>query len=92
MFLSGLRRKPSKIWVNQDSEFYKKWLDDNHIEICSTHNEGNSVVAKRFIKTLKHKPYRHMTDVSVYFYVLDNIVDTWNNTYHKKTQNKAYWY
>ena len=33
----------------------KKWLDDNDIFIYSTHNEGKSVVAKRFIKNLKCK-------------------------------------
>ena len=42
----------------------------------STHIEGKSVVAERFIRTLKNKIYRHMTAVSqnVYIYKLDNIV------------------
>ena len=42
-----------------------------------THNEGKSVVAKRFIRTLKNKIYKHMIAVSknVYFDVLDEIVD-----------------
>ena len=30
----------------------------------STHNEGKSVVAERFIKTLKNKIYKHMTSIS----------------------------
>ena len=51
--------KPNKIWVDQGSEFYnrdfKKWLSDNDIEMYSTYNEGKSVVAERFIKTLKNK-------------------------------------
>ena len=44
----------------------------------STHNEGNSVVAERFIRTLKNKIYKHMTAVSknVYFDVLDDIIHT----------------
>ena len=50
-------RKPDKIWVYHVSEFYnsvfKKWLKDNDIEMYSTHNEGKSVVAERFIKNLK---------------------------------------
>ena len=50
-------RKPNKIWVNKGSEFYnssfKKWLKHNNIEIYSIHNEGKSVVAERFIRTLK---------------------------------------
>ena len=50
------KRKPNKLWVDQGREFYNKpvqeWLD---ILICSTHNEGKSVIAERFIKTLKLK-------------------------------------
>ena len=50
-------RKPNKIWVDQRSEFYnnnfKKWLSDNNIIMYSTYNEGKSVVAERFIRTLK---------------------------------------
>ena len=52
-------RKPNKIWVDKGSEFYnnsfKKWLKDNDIEMYSIHNEGKSVVAERFIRTLKTK-------------------------------------
>ena len=55
--LYNSKRKPSKIWVDQGSEFYnnhfKKWLKDNNIEMYSTHNEGKSIVAERFITTLK---------------------------------------
>ena len=56
----------------------------------STYNEGKSVVAERFVKTLKTKIYKHMAAVSknVYFDVLDNIVDEYNNTYHKTTKMK----
>ena len=51
----------------------------------STNNEGKSVVAKRFIRTMKNKIYKHMTAVSknVYYDVLDDIVNEYNNTYHK---------
>ena len=51
----------------------------------STYNEGKSVVAERFIRTLKNKTFKHMTAISknVYFDVLDNIVDKYNNTVHK---------
>ena len=49
----------------------------NNIEMCSTYNEGKSVVAERFIRTLKNKIFKHMTVVSknVYFDVLGNIVN-----------------
>ena len=60
-------RKPSKTWVDKSSEFYnshfQKWLKDNNIEIYSTHNEGKSVVAERFIRTLQNKIYKHMTSI-----------------------------
>ena len=51
----------------------------------STYNEVKSVVAERFIRTLKTKIYKHMTAVSkiVYFDVLNDIVDKYHNTYHK---------
>ena len=49
-------RKPNKIWVDQGSEFYnhvfKRWLSRNKIIMYSTYNEGKSVVAERFIRTL----------------------------------------
>ena len=50
----------------------------------STYNEGRSVVAERFIRTLKNKIYKHMTAISknAYFDVLDGIVNKYNNTYH----------
>ena len=58
-------RKPNKIWLDQGGEFYnnvfKKWLSDNDITMYSTYNEGKSVVAERFIRSLKNKLYKHMT-------------------------------
>ena len=79
--LDNLKRKPYKIWVDQGSKFYnssfKKWLKNNDIEMYSTHNEGKSVAAERFIRTLKNKIYKHMTAVSknAYFDVLNDIFD-----------------
>ena len=81
-------RKPNKICVDKGSEFYnsffKKWLQDNDIEMHSIHNEGKSVVTERFIRTLKTKIYEYMTSVSkkVYIDKLDHIVNEYNNTYH----------
>ena len=48
----------------------------------STHNDEKSVVAERFIRTLKNKIGKHMTAISknIYFDVLDDIVDRYNNT------------
>ena len=56
----------------------------------STHNEGKSVVAERFIRTLKNKICKHMTTNSenVYFNVLNDIIHECNNTYHKTIKLK----
>ena len=92
--LGNSRRKPNKIWLDQGSEFYnnhfEKWLKDNNIEMYSTQNEGKSVVAERFVRTLRNKIYKHMTAISknVYFEVLNDIVDEYNNTYHKSIKMK----
>ena len=60
-------------------------MRDNNIEMYSTYNEGKSVVAERLIRTLKNKIFKHITAVSkkVYFDVLNDIVDKYNNTFHK---------
>ena len=56
----------------------------------STHNEGKSVVAERFIRTLKNNIYKHVTAISknVYFDVLDDIIDEYNNLYHRTIKMK----
>ena len=87
-------RKSNKIWVDQGSEFYnnnlKKWLSDNNIIMYSTYNEGKSVVAERFIRTLKNKLYKHMTATgkNVYYDVLDDVVSKYNNTKHNTIKMK----
>ena len=57
--------------------------------MCSVHNEGKSVVAERFIRTLKNKIYKHMTSVSknVYIDKLDDLVNEYN-TYHRTLKMK----
>ena len=87
-------RKPNKIWVDQGGEFYnnvfKNWLSDNDIIMYSTYNEGKSVVAERFIRILKNKLYKHMTatDKIVYYDVLDDVVNKYNNTKHSTIKMK----
>ena len=57
---------------------------------CSTHNEGNSVAAERFIRTLKNKIYKHMTSISKYVYIdkLDHIVNEYDNSYQRTIKMK----
>ena len=88
------KRKPNKTWVDQGSEFYnnafKDFLKIDNIEMYSTYNEGKSVVAQRFIRTLKNKIFKLMTAITknVYFDVLDDIVNKYNNTIHKTIKMK----
>ena len=50
----------------------------------STHNEGKSVVAERFIRTLKKKIYKYIGSISKNLYIdeLDDIFNKYSNTYH----------
>ena len=74
--------------IDKGSEFYnssmKSWLEKNEIEMYSTQNEGKSVIAERFIRTLKNRIYKYMTSVlkNVYIDILDDLVNKCNNTYH----------
>ena len=83
--LSDCNRKPNKVWVDQGSEFYnksfKKFLKINNIEMYSTYNEGKPVVAERFIRT-------SAINQNIYFDVLNDIVDKYNNTVHKTIKMK----
>ena len=86
--------KPNKIWVDKGGKFYnnyfKKWLQDNDIVMYSTHNEGKSVVAERFIRIIKNKIYKYMTSISknVYIDKLDDILNEYNNTYYRTIKIK----
>ena len=56
----------------------------------SAHNEGKSVVAERFIRTLKSKIQKYMTAILKNFYIdeLDDIVNEYNNTFHRTIKMK----
>ena len=94
--LKKSNRRNCGILVDKGSEFYnshfKKWFKDNNIEMYSTHNEEKSVIAKRFIRTLKNKIYKYMTSVSknVYIDKLDVIVDEYNKTKHRTIKMKPF--
>ena len=91
--LDDSKRKLDKIWVDKGSEFYnrsvKSWLEKNDVEIYSTHNEGKSVVAERFIRILKNQIYKDMTSISknVYIKKLHDIANEYS-TYHKTIKMK----
>ena len=88
--------KPTKLWVIQGREFYKKlvqeWLDSSNILVYSKHNEGKSVIAERLIKTIKGKIYKKLTANYRKFFLsyLNKLVDQYNNTYHHSV-GITYW-
>ena len=85
-------RKLNQIWVDQGSEFYnnlfKQFLKINNTKMYSTYIEGKSVVDERLIRTLKSKIFKHIISKNVYFDVLDNIVNKYNNTVHRTIKMK----
>ena len=62
----------------------------NDIEMYSTHNEGKSVIAERFFRTLENKIYKYMTAIlkNVYIDKLDDIVNKYNNNFHRTYKMK----
>ena len=84
----------TKYGVDQGKEFYnnsfKKRLKDDDIEMYSVNNEGKSVVAERFIRTLKTKIYKYITSMAKIVYIdkLDDIVGEHNNAYHRAIKMK----
>ena len=86
---------PNKIWLDEGGQFYnrsmKSWLETKSTEMYSAGNERKSVVAERFIRTLKTKIYKYITSVSknVHIDKLDDIVDKYNSTYHITIKMKS---
>ena len=68
------------MWVDKGSKFYSKslklWLEKNDIEMYSAHNEGKSIVAEIFIRTLKSEIYKYMASIlkNVYIDKLGDII------------------
>ena len=69
----------------------KSWLQNNDVEMYSTHNKGKSAVPKSFIRTLKDSIYKYMTAISknVYINKLSDIVNKYNNTCHSIIKMKS---
>ena len=63
---------------------------ENDIEMYSIYNKWKSVVAERFIRTLKNKIHKYMTSISktVYIDKLDDIVSKYNNTCHRTIKRR----
>ena len=90
-----MNQTANKIWVDENSKSFnrsmKSFLQNNDIEMHSTDNKEKSVLAERFIRTLKNRIYKYMTSVSKNVYVdkLDDIINKYNNTYHTIIKMKS---
>ena len=62
----------------------------SNIEMYSIYTEGKSAIVERFIRTSKNKIFKHMAAISknLYFDVLDEIVNEYNNPVHRTIKTK----
>ena len=72
-------RKPEKMWVDKDKEFYNKDVKEL-ITLYSTENEEKASMVKRWMRTMKEKMWKYFTDKSTN--VLPDLVEEYNNTRH----------
>ena len=65
-------------------------LEKNDNEMYLTYKEGKSVVVERFVRTSKTKIYKYMTSLPKNMYIdkLNDIVNEYNNTYHRRIKMK----
>ena len=66
-------------------------MSNNDVEIYLTHNDGKSVAAERFIKTLENLTYKYMTSISNNMCIdkLDETINKYNNTFHRTIKMKS---
>ena len=77
-------RKPERLWVDRGSEFYNSKME-YFLEKESIKMNSKILVTERFVMTLKDKLYKHITTTSknAYIHDLPEIVEQYNNTYHR---------
>ena len=86
--------KLNKVWADKGGEFYnnlfKRFLKIDDSEMYSTYKEGKSVVAERFIRSWKTRFLStwQLLQKNIYFDVLDDIVNKYNNTGHRTIKVK----
>ena len=77
-----------RMWCDRGKEFYnstvKKLFAQHGITLNSTHNEPKAMIAERFIRTLRRKIEESfiLTDSTVWYNILQNIIDEYNNSPH----------
>ena len=85
-------RKPKKLWTDKGNEFYNDHMDKlrelHDIKLYSTENEEKSSIVERWIRTMKEKIFKYLTDNNTnrYIDVLAELVEEYNNTVHSSTK------
>jgi len=80
-----INNKPEQLWTDQGSEFinktFKKFLNDDNIELYHVHNEGKACVIERFNRTLGEMIQHHLTATNSKNYInkLQHLIDDYNN-------------
>ena len=82
-------RKPEKLRTDKGTEFlnetFQQYLKKKNVHFYTAYNEPKASVVERVNRTLKSKLYRYFTAVNSlrYIDVLQDLVDSYNNTYHR---------
>jgi len=78
------KRKPEKLWTDKGREFYNKHVKELGVDIYSTEKEEKSSVIERWNRTMKEKMFKYFTanNTNKYVNVLDDFVESYNNTRH----------
>ena len=78
------QRRPSKMWVDKDREFYNKDVQ-KLVELYSTKNEEKSCVIERFHRTINEKMFKYVSanNTRKCVVVIDLLVDQYNKFIHQ---------
>ena len=82
-------KKPEKLRTDKGTEFlnesFQQYLKKKNIHFYTANNEPKAGVVERVNRTLKSKLYRYFTAFNSlrYIDVLQDLVDSYNNTYHR---------
>jgi transposase InsO family protein len=83
------KRKPKKLQTDDGKEFVNKelarYLKKEGITFFTVKSDKKAAIAERVIRTLKDKINRYQNEerTDTYIDVLQDLVDSYNNTYHK---------
>ena len=82
-------RKPEKLRIDKGTEFlnesFQQYLKNKNIHFYTANNEPKTSVVEQVNRTLKSKLYHYFTAVNslCYIDVLQDLVDSYNNTFHR---------